>query len=209
MSATLSLAEKYPRVADHDVDRLFVDRWSKRAFTGDAVPHADLLVAFEAARWAPSSLNYQPWRFIYAHRDSARFADFIALLGERNRLWAVKAGVIVFFVSDTRITYGDKVQPSPSHAFDTGAAWANFAHQAHLQGYATRAIGGFDRASAPEALGLPEGFTVHVAVAIGVPDAPSTLPDVYRDKEFPSNRRPLTDLIFDGHFTPTTESLSS
>lgn len=193
------------RTPDHAVDRLFVDRWSPRAFTGAAMAHADLLIAFEAARWAPSSLNYQPWRFVYAHRDHPRFADFLALLAEKNRLWAIKAAVLVFFISDTRVAYGEKVMDSPSHAFDTGAAWANFAHQAFLLGYATRAIGGFDKVSAPAVLGVPPDFHVHAAVAVGIPAHADTLPESFRSKEKPSERRPLSDIIFEGQFVATSE----
>lgn len=188
------------RCSDHPVDPLFIGRWSPRAFTGEAIDDADLLTAFEAARWAPSSLNAQPWRFVFARRGHARFDDFLDLLAERNRLWAHNAGALVFFLSDTEVAYKDRVMPSPSHAFDTGAAWANFAHQLHLLGYATRAIGGFDRGRAPGVLGAPASFHVHAAVAVGRPGRAHTLPDSLREREGPSTRRPLSDLVFEGVF---------
>jgi nitroreductase len=188
------------RQSNHPVDPLFIGRWSPRAFTGDAIVDADLFTAFEAARWAPSSLNAQPWRFVFARRGHARFDDFLDLLAERNRQWAHKAGALVFFLSDTELAYKDRVAPSPSHAFDTGAAWANFAHQLHLLGYATRAIGGFDRARAPQVLGAPDAFHVHAVVAVGRPAAAHTLPDTFREKETPSSRKPLSELVFEGVF---------
>lgn len=198
----MSVPPTFPsaRQSDHPVDRLFLERWSPRAFTGATMPHADLMTAFEAARWAPSSLNYQPWRFIFAHRNHARFADFLALLAEKNRLWAQKAAALVFFISDTQIAYGDKIMDAPNHAFDTGAAWANFAHQALLLGYTTRAIGGFDRGAAPRALGVPANYQVHAAVAVGQPAHADTLPEGFRAKEAPSGRRPLSDIAFEGGF---------
>ena len=182
------------RRSDHPVDPLFIGRWSPRAFTGEAIDGQDLLTAFEAARWAPSSLNAQPWRFVFARRGQARFADFLDLLAERNRQWAHKAGALVFFLSDSQVAYKDKVMPSPSHAFDTGAAWANFAHQLHLLGYATRAIGGFDRARAPEVLGAPASFHVHAAVAVGRPAEAHTLPDTFREREGPAHAGPCRNL---------------
>ena len=188
------------RRSDHPVDPLFIGRWSPRAFTGEAIDAQDLLTAFEAARWAPSSLNAQPWRFVFARRGQARFDDFLDLLAERNRQWAHKAGALVFFLSDSQVAYKDKVMPSPSHAFDTGAAWANFAHQLHLLGYAARAIGGFDRARAPEVLGAPPSFHVHAAVAAGRPAQAHTLPDAFRERESPSSRRPLSELVFEDVF---------
>jgi len=183
------------RRSDHPVDPLFIGRWSPRAFTGEAIDGQDLLTAFEAARWAPSSLNAQPWRFVFARRGQARFDDFLDLLAERNRQWAHKAGALVFFLA-----YKDKVMPSPSHAFDTGAAWANFAHQLHLLGYATRAIGGFDRARAPGVLGAPASFHIHAAVAVGRPAHAHTLPETLREREGPSSRRPLSELVFEDVF---------
>ncbi len=110
------------RQSDHPVDPLFIGRWSPRAFTGQAIDRQDLLTAFEAARWAPSSLNAQPWRFVFSRRGQARFDAFLDLLAERNRQWAHKASTLVFFLSDTEVAYKDRVMPSPSHAFDTGAA---------------------------------------------------------------------------------------
>ncbi len=188
------------RQSELPVDPLFIGRWSPRAFSGEAIPDRDLYTAFEAARWAPSSLNAQPWRFVFARRGQPRFDDFLALLAERNQQWAHKAAVIVFFVSDTQIAYKDRVALSPNHAFDTGAAWANFAHQLHLLGYASRAIGGFDRALAPETLGVPSGFHVHAAAAAGKPAEALTLPEAFREKEVPSLRKPLSELVFDGVF---------
>ena len=188
------------RRSDHPVDPLFIGRWSPRAFTGEAIDGQDLLTAFEAARWAPSSLNAQPWRFVFARRGQARFGDFLDLLAERNRQWAHKASTLVFFLSDSEVAYKDKVMPSPSHAFDTGAAWANFAHQLHLLGYATRAIGGFDRTRAPDVLGAPPSFHIHAAVAVGRPAQAHTLPDTLREREGPSPRRPLSELVFEDVF---------
>ena len=189
------------RQSDYAIAPLFIDRWSPRAFTGEVVADEALRTAFEAARWAPSSRNYQPWRFLYARSDSPCFGDFLSLLNERNRQWAHRAGAIVYILSDTLIGDGVSEALSDSHAFDTGAAWANFAHQIHLLGYGTRAIGGFDRQAAPGTLGLSDRFHVHAAVAVGRPAARETLPDAFQAREFPSPRNPLDAFVFEDQFT--------
>ena len=79
------------RIADFPIDSIFLDRWSPRAFTGEAIPEAELFSLFEAARWAPSSYNSQPWRFIYARRDTPAWERFLGLLIPYNRGWAKDA----------------------------------------------------------------------------------------------------------------------
>ena len=189
------------REAAYPVHPLFIDRWSNRAFTGEPISERDLYTAFEAARWAPSASNLQPWRFVFAHADSPRFDEFHSLLASRNRIWAARASALIFILSHKTLVRDDKVQPSPSHAFDTGAAWSNFAHQAFLLGYRTRAIGGFDRARAPEVLGVPDDYDILAGVAIGRPDHPDSLDDSFRHQEKPSARRPLESFVFQDHYT--------
>ena len=90
-----------PRRADYPIDPMFIRRWSPRAFTGEPVPEADLRSMFEAARWAPSSSNLQPWRFFYALAETPHFAKFLALLSEGNQIWAKNAGALIVLVSKT------------------------------------------------------------------------------------------------------------
>ena len=113
---------------------------------------------------------------------------------------SMNSGAIVYILSDTLIGDGVTEALSDSHAFDTGAAWANFAHQIHLLGYGTRAIGGFDRQAAHGVLGLSDRIHVHAAVAVGQPAAPETLPDTLRQREFPSPRHPLDAFVFEDTF---------
>ena len=188
------------RQAEYDVDPLFIDRWSARALHPDPIPDADLMTCFEAARWAPSAFNAQPWRFIYAHRDGADWQDLFNLLNVKNRQWAYRAGAIVFIASRKDFIFQDQAFPVDSHSFDTGAAWGSFAHQAHLLGYSTRAIGGFDRKAAPGVLGLPDNYRVETAVAIGRRGGKEGLPETFHAQEFPSERRPLAQFVFAGRF---------
>ena len=90
-----------PRAVTRPVDPLFLDRWSPRAFDASSLPQADLDTLLDAARWAPSAFNYQPWRFLYAHRDSADWARFLGLLLPFNQSWVQHASVLTFILSDS------------------------------------------------------------------------------------------------------------
>lgn len=186
------------RKADHEVDKLFLDRWSPRAMTGEAVSQEDLLSLFEAARWAPSSYNNQPWRLLYAHRDSEHWPLFFDLLVEFNQDWAKTAGALVLFISKTHFDFNG--EPSVTHSFDTGAAWENLALQGWLKGLVVHGMQGFDYERARTALKIPEGFQVEAMVAIGKPADPATLADDLRAKEVPSDRRKLEQTICEGPF---------
>ncbi len=161
--------ETNPRRADHPIDPIFLDRWSPRAFTGEPVPEADLRSMFEAARWAPSSSNLQPWRFLYARAGTAHFARFLGLLNESNQIWAKHAGALVVLVSKTtQVSSRDnKLVSNYSHSFDTGTAWGFFALQALRLGWATHAMGGFDKERSIVELKIPEGYRPEAAIAIG------------------------------------------
>ncbi|GGZ30954.1 nitroreductase family protein [Asticcacaulis endophyticus] len=190
-----------PRRSDHAVAPLFLNRWSARSLTQETIPETDLWACFEAARWAPSAFNAQPWRFIYAHRDTADWERLLGLLNSKNRQWAHRAAALIFIVSRKDFIFQGETFPIGSHSFDTGAAWSNLAHQAHILGYNTRAIGGFDRKRAPEVLGLPDNYQVETAVAIGRRAALEHLDEVFHDQETPSERRPLESFVFEGRFT--------
>ncbi|MDC7683767.1 nitroreductase family protein [Asticcacaulis sp. BYS171W] len=189
------------RRAEHAVDPVFTDRWSSRALTGEPIGDKDLFTCFEAARWAPSAFNAQPWRFVYAHRDGEGWDALLGLLNTKNRLWAYKASALIAVVSRKDFVFEDQTVPVGSHAFDTGAAWAALAHQAHLLGYSTRAIGGFDRKAAPQVLDLPDNFEAQTFVAIGRRAPLSQLDETFHTQEYPSERRPLETFIFEGRFT--------
>lgn len=188
------------RTANHGVDDLFLHRWSPRAFTGEVMPQADLNTLFEAAGWAPSAFNGQPWRFVYAHNGSADWDRLFDALIPYNQAWVKNASVLVYVLSDRfRRAEGRDPSPNPWHAFDTGTAWGYLALQAHLLGWAAHGMAGFDKAKAFEAVGAdPEQFNVEAAVAIGrVADA-SVLDEPYRSREIPSGRNPVASHAFEG-----------
>lgn len=188
------------RTPDHPVAPLFVDRWSPRSFSGEPIPEAVLHTALEAARWAPSAYNGQPWRFIIARNGDAAWPLFLGFLATRNRDWAQRASALIAVVSNTLVERRGETVHNGSHSFDTGAAWANFAHQALLLGWHTHGIGGFDRQGARLALAIPDDHAVETIVAIGRRGALDTLHADFHAGEQPSSRRPLADFVFEGRF---------
>lgn len=192
------------RTADHPIDPLFLDRWSPRAFTGEEIPVGELATLFEAARWAPSSYNSQPWRLLYARRGTPHWERFLGLLNEFNQSWAKNAAALVVFVSSsTMVPPGaDKPVPAYSHSFDAGAAWAQLALQGTRSGWHAHAMVGFDHARAATELNVPDGFRVEAAVAIGRKADPSTLPEKLAAREVRSQRNKLSDIALEGGFAP-------
>jgi nitroreductase len=186
------------RQADHAIDNLFIDRWSPRAMSGEAVPEADLMALFEAARWAPSSYNDQPWRILYARRDTPQWPLFFDLLIDINKSWARNAGALLLFISKTTLTLNGK--PSITHSFDTGAAWENLALQGALKGYVVHGMQGFDYERAKVALGIPDGYRVEAMAAIGKPGAKEALPEELQKREAPNARRKLEEIVCEGAF---------
>jgi len=190
------------RTPEHDIHSLFLDRWSPRAFTGEPIDDATLLSFFEAARWAPSAYNSQPWRFLYAKNGTEHWPLFTGLLSEFNRAWAQNASALVILLSKTSFVPPGKTDaiPATTHAFDAGAAWANLALQASLEGWHTHAIGGYDKDKAREALGIPEGYALEAAIAIGKRGDKTLLSASLQEREQPSPRRPLAELVAEGGF---------
>lgn len=189
------------RVAEHDIDALFLRRWSPRAFTEEAIPESELLRCFEAARWAPSAYNSQPWHFIYARRGSERWPVFLEILNEWNRGWAQHAAALVIVTSKTKFDQPGKGETQLlTHSFDAGAAWSNFALQALLSGWHTHGMSGFDRDKARSLLGLPPEYGADAAIAIGRLGDRATLPEKLQEREVPSSRKPLSSIVSEGAF---------
>jgi nitroreductase len=185
------------RVPDHDIDPQFVERWSPRAMSGQPMSESALLRLFEAARWAPSSANNQPWRFIYARAGTPHFQLFHGLLAEGNQSWCARAGALIVVVS--RITFEDG-RPARTHSFDTGAAWMSLALQASRMGLVAHGMAGFSYDRAHRELGIPDNFEVECMIAVGHPGKLEDLIDRDRVREIRTGRRPVKELVFEGRF---------
>ncbi|MGD0210909.1 MAG: nitroreductase family protein [Desulfomonilia bacterium] len=184
------------RQADHPIDKLFLDRWSPRAMSGEEIPDGELRVLFEAARWAPSSNNNQPWRILYARRNTEYWPLFFSLLTESNQVWTRNAAALLVFISKT--TFDHNNQPSITHSYDTGAAWENLALQGMLKGYVVHGMQGFDYKLARSVLNIPQEFNVEAMAAIGKPGNKEELPESLQERESPNNRRKLSETICEG-----------
>ena len=188
------------RVSEYPVDPLFLDRWSPRAFDGQPMPKDHLLTILDAAHWAPSSSNQQPWRFVYALNGTTEWEKFVELLMDGNQRWAKNASVLLIILSRNYNLRDGERKPSPTHSFDAGAAWFSLATQAHLLGYHAHGMAGILKDKIIEELNVPEGYTVEAAVAIGTMTDKGSLPDDLAEREVPSKRLPLADVAFEGHF---------
>ncbi|MDU0340905.1 nitroreductase family protein [Bosea rubneri] len=188
------------RTAAFPIDPIFIERWSPRAFHPEPMPTGALLTILEAARWAPSAYNVQPWRFLYALRDDAHWPRFLSLLDSFNQSWAGSASALVFLLSDTGTDDAAQQQASPIRSFDTGAAWSHIALQAVRLGYHAHAMAGIAFEAARTSLAVPPRFRIEIAVALGRRAAPETLPPPLREREWPSPRRSLTETAFAGSF---------
>ncbi|MCF1707310.1 nitroreductase family protein [Tabrizicola sp. J26] len=190
------------RSPDHPVDPVFVERWSPRAFGDAPISESELLGLLEAARWAPSAANVQPWRFVVALRGEPAFDRIVETLSGNNRLWAGNAAALVIFASVTTAVWPGASEPAPNglHAFDTGAAWASFAIQARKEGWHTHGMAGFDREALAATIRLPADHAINAVVAIGELGDPATLPEALRAREVPSQRRPLSETVLRGSF---------
>jgi nitroreductase len=194
--------EAHKRHPTHKINSLFVDRWSPRAMTGEDIDDVDLMSLFEAARWAPSSYNNQPWRFIYAKRNNIEsWNKLLDLLYEGNKVWAKNAAALVVVISRKNFEYNEK--PSVTHQFDAGAAWENLALEAVDLGIATHAMEGFDHQKAKTNLGIPESYNVMAMIAIGKRGPKENLTSKLQEAEFPSDRKPLTEIVMEGYFRET------
>ncbi len=189
------------RFTDTALASLFLDRWSPRAFDGSAISTADLRTIIDAARWAPSAFNYQPWRLLYALRGDDNWSRFLGALKPFNQGWAKNAAVLFYIVSDTMAVSGSgQESPSHSHSFDAGAAWAQMALQASILGLHAHGMAGveFDRARAE--LAVPDRFRIEAAIAIGKRGDPAILDEALRARELPSGRKAIDDIAFAGSF---------
>lgn len=189
--------EKY-RKNIHGSNPIFKNRWSPRAMSGEEVEEEDLMAMLEAAHWAPSAFNNQPWRFLYACRNDADWKTFFNLLGDSNKTWCRNAGVLLVMVSKTTFDHNNK--PSRTHAFDAGAAWGMFALEGASRGLVVHGMQGFDYDRAREELAIPDGFEVQAMAAVGIMADPKILGEKLREREKPSKRKEISKISARGRF---------
>lgn len=188
------------RNAHPKVEKLIVDRWSPRAFDGSDMPQEDLDVILEAAGWAPSAYNVQPWTFLYARRGDANWDLLLSQLIEFNQSWAKDASALVYIVSDKFMRSEKGNTENHSHSFDAGAAWVLAALQAHAMGYHTHGMTGLKFDEAEAALSIPDDHRLEAAFVIGKAAGKEILPDYLQEREVPSGRKSISEIARAGKF---------
>ncbi len=191
---------KILRKTRYQILDVFLARRSSRALSDESISEQELMTLFDAARWAQSSYNNQPWRFIYARKNTAQWQTFFNFLVSANQVWAKDAQVLVVVLSKTTFDYNEK--PSRTHSFDTGAACQNMALQGAFLDIVVHGMEGFDYQKTRKELQIPDVYEIQAMFAIGKIGQISGLPENLQAKETPSQRKPLDEIVFQDRFTP-------
>jgi nitroreductase len=194
-----------PAPVEFPVHDLIRNRWSPRAFSDKPVPPEVLRSLFEAARWAPSSNNEQPWAYIVATKDDKdNFERSLGSLIEFNANWAKKAPVLAIAVAE--LVFAKNSAPNRNAQYDVGAASLQLAIEATARGLVVHQMAGFDPESAREAYGIPQGWEPIAAMAIGYPGDATSLPEPYQTRErAPRTRKPIREFVMSGQWGHTAE----
>jgi nitroreductase len=192
-----------PAPSDAPIHELLRNRWSPRAFTDKSVAPDVLRSLFEAARWAPSSNNEQPWAYLVATKDDPEnFAKLVATLVEFNQNWAKHAPVLALSVAHLNNARDGK--PNRVALHDVGSASAQLTAEANSRGLQVHQMAGFDGNKARETFHIPEDWQPVAAMAIGYPGDPASLPQPLRDRELaPRTRKPLSEVVMTGEWGRT------
>jgi nitroreductase len=184
------------RETKYDIKDIFLKRYSPRAMNGEAVSLMELETLFEAARWAPSLLNEQPWRFLYAIKGTADFDLFLSFLSESNQIWCKNAGALIIGVSRKNLLRNG--EPNPKHSLDTGAAYENLLLQATSMGLVAHPMGGYDNELLRGELNITDLYQAELMIAVGYKGRILDLPEKLQEREEPSGRKNLEEIVFEG-----------
>jgi nitroreductase len=193
-----------PAEAKYEIHELLRRRWSPRAFSGRAVPADALRSLFEAARWAPSSYNAQPWAFLVATKeDRENFDRILSTLVEFNRGWAQNAAVLMINAGKKKFDHDGS--PNRHALYDVGQATACLTVQATAMGLAVHQMAGFSPEKAREVFHVPEGWELGAAIALGYPAEAHEVPENLREREkAPRVRKPIEEFVFTGTWGQTS-----
>jgi len=194
-----------PAPVEFPVNELIQNRWSPRAFGDKLVPQEVLRSLFEAARWAPSSNNEQPWAYIVATKDDPEnFEKSLGALVEFNANWAKKAPVLVIAVAE--LAFAKSNAPNRNAQYDVGAASLQLSIEATARGLVVHQMAGFDPETAKEAYDIPQGWEPIAAMAIGYPGDASSLPEPLQSREkAPRSRKRIREFVMSGQWGHTAE----
>lgn len=184
---------------DHSINPLLMKRWSPRAFADTPIAPSEVNKIFEAARWAASSFNEQPWRFVYAHKGDQAYDQLMETINPFNQSWASSAPLLILGVAKDDFSHNGATN---RHAnYDLGAAVANMSIQAAETDIYFHQMAGFDPSKAADLIGIPEGYTPVVMIAAGYIGDADALPENLREREnAPRERKAVNDFAFEGEF---------
>ena len=185
--------------SEHEIAPVFINRWSPKAMSGEEISREELMRLFEAARWAPSAFNNQPWRFSYAMKNSEYWDTFFALLVDANKTWAKNAAVLIVAIS--KKTFDHNGKPARTHSYDAGAARENLALQGSLMGLVIHCMQGFDYDKAKNIFSISDEYQVEAMIAVGKAGKKEELPENIQKREFPSDRKKISEIVFEGSFS--------
>jgi nitroreductase len=181
---------------------IFHQRWSPRSYSDREVSPADLAKVFEAARWAASSFNEQPWRFLFGVRNSTAYKKILDSLMPFNQAWAGKAPVLILGTTKTRFSHNDSANRVA--LYDLGAAASYLTLQAAALGLSTHQMAGFDEGAARKAFEIPDEYILGAVIALGYQGEPAALPNdqMLAQETAPRARKSLKDFVFSAWDTP-------
>lgn len=189
-----------PPTTDYPIHDLLSSRWSPYGFSGRPVDESDLCSLFEAARWAASSFNEQPWRFLVATKDdSAEYARMVSCLVDANQEWAKRAPVLILAVASTKFSRNDKPNLSAWH--DVGLASASLLLEATARGLSAHWMAGIHRDKIAAEYGLPEGYEPVTGIALGYAEEIEAVPEPFRKRDSGTRtRKQINEFVFAGGF---------
>ncbi len=173
---------------------LIAERWSPRAFDESAtISSDDLRAIFEAARWAPSAFNAQPWKFIHGVRGDEEFTQISSLLIDFNKQWAPKASALILV---NALTFREDGKTNPTALYDTGLAVSLLTLEANHRGFDVHQMSGFDSQAAKATFSLEAGVEAVACIAVGKKTSPDSLPDEIKAREIaPRSRKSLDEIV--------------
>lgn len=187
-----------PAKTTFDIHPIIKKRWSPRAFQSTPIQKETVMRLLEAARWAPSSFNEQPWRFMVGFKGDNTWQKIHDAMVEFNQQWAGNAPVLIMAIGNK---ISSKGKTNAVYQYDVGQSMAYLTFQATEEGLATHQMGGFSKEKAIELFDIPEDHEPIALMAIGHQDKPGTLsPDFEKMENAPRARKPLSELVFAGEF---------
>lgn len=190
------------RKAEHEVDRIFFERWSPRSLSSE-MSEKELFTLFEAARWSPSSSNGQPWRFLYAKNGSKDWNMFYDLLADFNKIWCKNAAYLIVLLSRKKFEPDENgfEENDRHHSFGAGSAWMSLALQAKMKEWIAHGMAGFDIEKTRGVLEIPDNFHIDCMIAVGKQgEIEESIPDRMQKSEKPNSRKSMREIASEGKF---------